>query len=89
MHTPQTVHVDYNPEHRAMTFDDTNGEPILSYRTMCTIKGGRGPDGWVLDFIEPDGNGVEDFVTGIQELTAVDQAVAAAQQFLARRNEAL
>jgi hypothetical protein len=26
-----TIHVDYNPEHSPMTFDDSNGQPILSY----------------------------------------------------------
>jgi hypothetical protein len=35
--TPE-IHVDLNPRHLAMTFEHTNGQPILK----------RGPHGWVL-----------------------------------------
>jgi hypothetical protein len=46
-------------------FDETDGEPILHYRDWATtgLKDDRGrplSDGWVLDSLEPDGNGVED-----------------------------
>jgi hypothetical protein len=32
VNAPASIHVDYNPDHEAVTFDDTNGQPILFYR---------------------------------------------------------
>jgi hypothetical protein len=80
------IHVDYNHEHSAMTLADTNGQPILFHRTEETVNLGghrlvrRG--GWVLEYGEPEGPG--EYITGITDLTAVDEAVASAQEHLRR-----
>ena len=102
---PITVHVDYNPDHDAMTFGDTNGQPLLSYRrppqrelaNLERLRSGRStsgpfPDGWVLiyeetfcDSHEPHergGGNPGDWITGISDMTAVDEAVASAQEHL-------
>jgi hypothetical protein len=100
---PITIHVDYNPDHDCMTFGDTNGEPILSYRAFSTTRArvrdyetGRSRrllDGWVLEYegawtdlgreLSLSEGSPDDYITGIEELTAVDEAVAAAQRHLA------
>lgn len=84
---PPAIHVDYNPEHAFMTFDDTDGQPILSYRAG---------DGWVLHYEESwcsdmrehyrpvpraeAGSNPGDFLTGIDD--DVNGAVAAAKKHL-------
>lgn len=83
------IHVDYAPEHEAMTFEDTNGEPILSYRSIGTTglldESGRPlPDGWVLNFLTPNDGRVDEWVVSIRELEAVDEAVADAKEYLRR-----
>jgi hypothetical protein len=88
-----TIHVDYNPDHQFMDFGDTNGQPILCYRRTRELF----PDGWVLLYEETwcdehteeervprseGGSNPGDYVTGIADLAAVDEAVASAQQWL-------
>lgn len=63
------VHVDYAApgDSRSMTFDDTDGEPILHYRS---------PDGWVL--LEQSG---DEYLTGVVDLD-VNEAVERAREHL-------
>jgi hypothetical protein len=80
-----TIHVDYNPDHSAMTFNDA-GEPILTYRTSCTTKArdtnGRPlPDGWVLHTSDGD-----EWIVGAWDLDGVDDAVAKAKDWLRRHD---
>ncbi|MDH6247257.1 hypothetical protein [Mycobacterium sp. OTB74] len=77
------IHVDFNPEHSGIQFDD-NGTPILAYRSGCTTKArdqhGRPiPDGWVLHTADSD-----EYIVGNYDLTDVDRAVEAARLHLAR-----
>jgi hypothetical protein len=113
MATEPIIHFDYNADHDPMTFGDTNGQPILSYRrptqrelaNLERLRSGRSncgpfPEGWVLIYkgghtamamsrtrvcpgrmaaaIPANGS------TGISDLTAVDEAVASAQEHLRR-----
>ncbi|MCH5645699.1 hypothetical protein [Gordonia sp. ABSL49_1] len=74
------IHVDYNAEHQMMTFGDTNGEPILYYRSVATVQHATTPDGWVLATV--DG---EEWITGVTGLVDVDKAISAAQAWLSHR----
>ncbi|MGA9614323.1 MAG: hypothetical protein WA622_27030 [Mycobacterium sp.] len=81
---PQPIHVDYSSENeeppprgKLLTFDDTNGEPILRYRGWSTTRN-RFPDGWVLDTADGD-----EYIVGAWDLD-LDQAVTRAQEHLAR-----
>ena len=94
--THVAIHVDYNPAHACLKFDDMNDEPILFYRdptdrqlaNLERLRAGkrwRGelPDGWVLAYNTLHDGGCDEYVTGITGLGAVDEAVRAAQHHLA------
>lgn len=71
-----TVHVDFNPEHAALTFDDTKGEPILAYQTSSST-GLSHPDGWVLYTADGD-----QWIVGSWDIDGVDEAVAKAKKHI-------
>jgi hypothetical protein len=71
--TPIVVH--YEADHEAPTFNDL-GSPMLTH--------GRHPQhghGWTLWFIEPNGNGVEEYFIG-GDLVDVEWAVESARRHL-------
>lgn len=80
------IHVDYAPEHEALTFSDTGGESILSYRRICTTrlrdKNGPVPDGWILNYLDDDGRVQEHIIGG--RLLDVNGAVDDAKEYIRR-----
>jgi hypothetical protein len=81
---PINVHIDTRPEHDAMTFAETNGEPILSFREASTtgLKDAHGkplPDGWIL--YTEDG---EQQIMASRFRDDVDEVVADAKEYLRR-----
>jgi hypothetical protein len=84
LYNPINVHVDTRPEHDAMTFAETNGEPILSFRQGSTtgLKDEHGkplPDGWIL--YTEDG---EQRIMASRFRDGVDEVIHDAQEWLRR-----
>jgi hypothetical protein len=93
---PFPIHLERSVGREFRDFNETNGEPILSYRTPTAhqlvnqqrlrkgqrFKGGM-PVGWVLSYLTKGDNGIGEHITGITDLNKVHEAAEAAQQHLA------
>jgi hypothetical protein len=82
------VHVDNRPEDNPLSFEETNGEPIISYRSMCSTgledaNGNPLPDGWVLYYMTAN-NGVKEQLLGNRFREEVDEAVVDAKEYFRR-----
>jgi hypothetical protein len=91
---PVPIHVNTKPGHESLDFNETNGEPILFYRTPTAhqvvsqqrlrrglqVEGKLG-DGWVLSYVT-EGGDIDEHVTGITDLAKAEEAVEAAQEHL-------